>query len=183
MVYILTGVAKSGKSLVSKEIIKKKQLPLVSSDHIMMMLAKNNMGINPNASDSSVSKDLEPFLFAMIETMIENNEDYVIEGVHFNTSFIKLLKEKFSDQISVVYLGYKDSKVEDKVSELKRFKDKLQNDWIFHHKDSIQEIVDYLIKESNRLYKECKENRITYIEVKNIQEQVSEIIEILFDER
>ena len=120
MIYVLTGIAKSGKTKVAREIVKRKSIPLFSTDYIMMMLSKGNKDpdIDIDASDSSVAKDLEPYIYGMISTMIENKVDYLLEGVHFNPDFSRRLIEKYPNDIRIVYLGYKDKNFKDKAKEL-----------------------------------------------------------------
>jgi len=184
MIYILSGVAKSGKTLLSTEIRKRYNLSVFSTDYIMMMLHKGNQDLNIDiyASDSTVSKMIEPYVFGMIETMVQNKESYLIEGVHFNTDFSQRLLEKFEDNIRLLYIGYKDISIEDKVNELNIYKETMNNPWIFDHQgESVENIVEYLISESNRIFKECSARRLDYIDVYNINEQKDSIIDKLID--
>lgn len=184
MIYILSGVAKSGKTLLSAEIKKRYNLSVFSTDYIMMMLHKGNRDLNIDiyASDSAVSKVIEPYIFGMIETMIQNNESYLIEGVHFNTDFAQRLLKEFKDNIRILYIGYKNISIEDKVRELKIYKDKMNNPWLFDHQgESVESIVEYLISESNRVSRECTSGKLDYIDVYDINIQKDSIISKFID--
>ena len=89
MIFIISGIAKAGKTYLSKLIVEQYHLSCFSTDYLMMSLARGNpsLGINPNSSDITVSKQLRPYLEGMIVTMIENNIDYLIEGVHIQPDF------------------------------------------------------------------------------------------------
>jgi len=185
MIYIISGVAKAGKTLISNEIKKKYNLSVFSTDYIMMMLHKGNKELNIDiyASDSSVSKKIEPYIYGMIETMIENDASYLIEGVHFNTDFSQKLVKQFKEKIKVLYIGYKDITTEVKVKEIYKYKEAMDNPWLFDHRgESVESIVEYLITESNRLYNECIERKLDYIDIHNINEQKEEIIKKLMKE-
>ena len=123
MIYILTGIAKSGKSLVANRLIQKYSLPTFSTDYIMMMLVRGNktLGIDPDGEDEIVANQLRPYINGLIQTMVENKVDYFIEGVHFNPDFARELLDKYPNDVKVLYLGYKDINVEDKINELERF--------------------------------------------------------------
>jgi hypothetical protein len=62
MIYILTGIAKSGKSLIADDIIKTYSMRVISTDLIMMMLHNGNdqLSIDINKSDITVSHALKP---------------------------------------------------------------------------------------------------------------------------
>jgi len=181
MIYILTGIAKSGKTLISKKILKQHQISVFSTDYIMMMLYRGNheLQLDINASDHTVSNQLEPYIYGMIKTMIENKETYFIEGVHFNTEFSKKLISEFKDDIKVIYLGYKDISVEEKVKELYKYKDSMNNPWLFNHQgQSVESIVAYMIEESKRIYDECQKEDLIYIDITDINLQLDEIISL-----
>ncbi|QMS84821.1 hypothetical protein [Candidatus Xianfuyuplasma coldseepsis] len=184
MIYILTGTAKSGKTVISNWIHERYNISVLSTDHIMMMLHYSNEkpALDIDASDRSVSKVMEPYLYGLIKSMIDNDEDVLIEGVHFNPEFSHRLLEDFRNHVQIVYLGYMDVSTQDKVVELFRYKNQLHNPWIFNHLDQpIEEIVEYLIRESHRIYKECQEYDLTYLDICDINTQKEDIIALLME--
>ncbi len=184
MIYILTGVAKSGKSLVTKKVIETMRIPVIQTDHIMMMLHKANpsLGLNIDASDSSVARFLEPYLEALIETMIENKRDYVMEGVHFLTSFSHRLLEKFPQDIRVLYLVYAHADPIKKAHELLEHAHNMENPWFLSMKgEDYHHLVRYLVDESKRLEQECMLYHLPFIEIENIIFQMDDVLHQLFD--
>lgn len=182
MIYILTGIAKSGKSLVSKRIKEVYDVSFISTDKIMIQLheTKEVKDLDIYASDRTVAHKIEPFVLDMIKEKIDSEEDVLFEGVHFNTPFARFLLDQFPGKVKVLYLGYKEMTVEDKVTELYTYKDNIDNPWIFNHQgEKVEDIVSYMIDESNRVYLECKNHNLPYYEVKDINLQMEEIIEIL----
>jgi hypothetical protein len=181
MIYILTGIAKSGKTFLSKEIKNTYNIPTFSTDYIMMMLHHRNFdpSIDINASDSTVAKKLEPYIYSLIQAMIENNETCLIEGVHFNTDFSAKLLLEFKDNLTIMYLGYKDITLETKMSELYIYKERMNNPWLFNHQgQSVEDIVTYMIEESKRVYHECNTNNLKYVDIYDINVQKEEIIKL-----
>lgn len=183
MIYILTGIAKSGKTKVSKEIVRRKSIPLFSTDYIMMMLSKGNkeLEIDIDASDNTVSKELEPYILGMISTMIENNAEYLLEGVHFNPDFSRYLLDCYPKDVKIIYLGYKNMDFKSKAEELLLYKNDTENPWYLTFKgDKLFTLTQYLIDESHRVYGLCNELNLEYIEIENIVEQMDEVINRLF---
>lgn len=182
MIYILAGTAKAGKTYLSNQIRKRYNLSVFSSDYVMMMLHKGNkdLHIDVYASDSSVARKLEPYLYGLVETMIQNDADYLIEGVHFTTDFSAKLLQDFKDRINIIYIGYKDISVEDKVREIYKYKETMDNPWLFNHQgEKVEDIISYLIEESKRIHDECISKGLQYIEITNVVKQQDDIIECL----
>ncbi len=179
MIYIITGIPKSGKTTIAKEFIKRYKIPYFSTDYIMMMLSRGNpeLRIDPNIGDSIVSKQIKPYVYAMIKTMIENKVDYLIEGVHFSPLFAKELLVEYPNDIQVTYLGYKDTSVIYKIHELNKYKDELENPWYSSHSDEdMVNLVSHLIDRSERTYNLCKVNNLKYIEIYDLMTQIDEVI-------
>lgn len=183
MIYILAGMAKSGKSLVSKTILKTKQIQVISTDWIMMMLFHGNKDLNLdiNRSDISVSRQLEPYIEGLIESLSVSKKDFLIEGVHIQPEFGKKLSERFPNKLRAVYLGYKDLDPKVKASELRAHVESIDNPWYRHMGETeLLKLTKYLQKESEKLYQSCQTHQQTYIEVQNILEDELEILKILF---
>jgi len=179
MIYILTGIAKAGKSYLTTRIIKEYAIGSFSSDYLMISLALGNpeLHLNPDASDSTVSLQLRPYLMAMIQTMVENNIDYLIEGVHFQPEFSRELMEKFPNKVKILYLGYRLIDSRAKKEELKLYGPASKNHWYKAMNDKeLTHLVEYLKKESERLYLDCQKYGLNYVEITNIAQQSDEII-------
>jgi len=182
MLYILSGIAKSGKSFITHKIVKEYGIGSFSSDYLMMSLARANkeLGINPNASDVTVSKQLQPYLDAMIKTMIENKIDYLLEGVHFQPSFIRDLLNRYPGEIKAVFLGYRSIPTESKFLELKQFGPATDNYWYQSmDDDQMLHLVEYLKIESEKLYQQCVSLKLNYIDIHSITSQAKDIIDLL----
>jgi len=182
MIYILTGVAKSGKSTITKTFHKMTGIPYFSTDYIMMMAHYGNddPSLDIDASDSTVSRKIEPYIRGLLKTMITNNETYIVEGVHFNTDFSRELLDTYPNDIRILYLGYRNTTVNEKMDELEQYKSIIPNQWYAKfNQTELKELVIYLIEESNRIYNECIEYHLEYVEVVELGKQVEEIIELL----
>ncbi len=179
MIYILTGIAKSGKSIVSKYILKTYQIPVISTDQIMMMVYYGNpeLKLDINASDDTVSRMLEPYLYGLIKSLSSSKKDTLIEGVHFRASFVKKLQDEFPKMIQALYLGYKDIRPEDKARELDLHRHLTDNCWYCYMNDkALLSLATYMIKESKRIFDACEQYGQQYIEIYDIIKQKDEIV-------
>lgn len=185
MIYILTGIAKAGKTLIANEIIKRKNIPLFSTDYIMMMLHRGNpdLDLDVDATDPIVSDKLEPYIHGLLKTIIENKVDYLLEGVHFNPEFASRLLKEFPDDIRILYLGYKDVSSKQKEKELLQYQSHVENPWFLTFKGvDFTNLVMYLIGESKRVFLLCEEYGLTYIDVNDVMLQQDEIIKTLLEQ-
>jgi len=184
MIYILSGVAKSGKTYIAKEILNLKQISTFSTDYLMMSLslAAPELNVNHEEDDFVVAEHMEPFLYYMIRSMIQNHLDYCIEGVHFNPTFAKKLLTEFKGQIRFLYLGFASVSWEDKLDELNRYRLAMENCWFRHYSyDQMVELVKYLIGVSEKIRNESKQLGIPYIDVYDVFEQANDIVNKLFE--
>lgn len=184
MIYILTGMAKTGKSILAKALSKQTGFSIIPTDYLMMMFHKTDLslGVNANQSDPSVSKALEPYLSSLIETMIENKDDFIIEGVHFLPKFSKKLMLQYPNDIKIIYLGYKDWTPQQKKEDLITHKKHTKNCWYSHYNDQeLLKLSDYLVKESIKLYDDVMLYGLNYIEVTHIVNQIPSIIHHLIN--
>lgn len=184
MIYVLTGMAKTGKTIVAKELAKQTRYSILSTDYLMMMLHKANqsIGVNADESDPSVSKSLEPYIEAMIETMMENKDNHIIEGVHFLPSFAHRLLKKYPQSIKIIFFGYKDWTPQQKMDDLMTYKHQTINCWYKHlDEKALYELSDYLVKESNKLFKQVESYNLTYVEISNVIFQTTDIINQLLN--
>lgn len=183
MIYILSGIAKSGKSLIADEIIKTYPMRVISTDLIMMMLHYGNdqLSIDINKSDITVSHALKPYLYGMIKSLSGLKRNYLIEGVHIQPDFAYELSQAFPDKIKCVFLGYKDADPIIKANELRRHINDLDNPWYASMSDiELLELTTYMIRESEKCYHECLKYQMNYIEVTDIMKDKFNIITSLF---
>jgi hypothetical protein len=184
MIYIIAGIAKSGKSIIARDILIKYHMQVISTDWIMMMLYHGNkeLNIDVNKSDSSVSKSLEPYLEGLISSLVHSKNNYLIEGVHIKPRFIDKLMIKYPNQIKCIFLGYKELDPGIKSNELKIHANQIDNPWYQNLSDhELLHLTHYLQKESERLYHECIEFNKVYIEVRDILIDKNQIIKALLD--
>lgn len=182
MIYILTGIAKSGKTTIAKEFNKRYNIPHFSTDYIMMMLNRGNseLEIDPLEGDSLVASKIQPYVYGMLKTMIENKVDYLIEGVHFNPDFSLELLEEFPNDVKILYLGYKDTSVIMKIYELNKYKDVIENAWFESYSDNeLVKHVSSLIDESKIISDLCEYHHLKYIDIYDLNSQIDEVIEYL----
>ena len=178
MIYILSGVAKSGKTFIARKMLHDHHIASFSTDYLMMTLSRNKIGnINHEEDDKIVAKKMEPFLFEMIRPMAENNIEYLIEGVHFLPEFARTLLDRYPGKLKVVYLGFQDANVVEKVKEMRDYRFQTENCWYSNYSMvEMEKLVSFLIEESKRLALKAKQFEIPYVEIKDITIDANSVI-------
>ena len=182
MLYLLCGVAKSGKTYISNYIRKERGLSHFSTDYLMVALGKGNpdLQIDIDADDSIVAKALEPYLYSMVQAMVFNGIDYILEGVHFYPDFALKLMKEFPGKVKLIYLLYPQVDTSEKVAELIKYSSSMENCWFSSFTDKkLYELVDYMKASSSKIEEQCIKHRLPYYRVNNIAEDREKILQIL----
>lgn len=137
------------------------QTPYLSTDWLMMGFNDGirEYGIHHLLWPNEIAKKMWPFLKGMIDNMIFDGMDYVIEGEAMLPELVAELLEKYSGKIKVIFVGYSDISVDEKVKLVKEFCDR-DDDWLISEsdeyiKDHIGNMIGYskMIKEGCEKYK------------------------------
>lgn len=183
MLYILSGIAKSGKSTVAQWVLTDRNIANFSTDYLMMALAKGNplCGVDERADDKVVARTLEPYLLVMIQTIIHSKQDYLIEGVHFNPDFAAKLIATYPFDISFLYLGYAQVTAERKRKELEHYRKVVPTVWYKDYgEEEMVKLVEYMIEESKTLEKKALHYRIPFLNIDDLPAQKELIYRLLF---
>jgi 2-phosphoglycerate kinase len=184
MIYLLSGVAKSGKSYVARYLLEHYNVSHFSTDYLLMALSLGNpdLKIDYNADDAITAKQMEPYLMVMVDVLVQNKTQYLIEVVHFNPDFMNKILEKHPGKIKALYLGYEQVEATEKVAELIKYRDRIENCWYRHFsKDEMMKLVTYLISVSRQIHKEADHYHIPYIDIYDIVDQAPTIVEQLME--
>ena len=183
MIYILSGIAKSGKSIIAKDVLKTHHMYVISTDWIMMMLYYGNkdLTIDIKKSDATVSAFLRPYIEGLITSLADSKMDYLIEGVHVEPAMVEKLMKRFPNKIRAIFLGYQEIDPKVKAQQLKAHINMIDNPWYNHmDEEELNHLTHYLKKESQKLYDACILHHQIYIDVLDIKTEMTNIINTLF---
>ena len=166
MLFLVSGASRSGKTLIAKKILADKQIPYLSLDWLMMGFNDGipEYGIHHLLWPNEIAEKMGPFLLGMIDSMLVDGMDYVIEGEAMLPQVVADLVEKHPDQIKVVFVGYTEIDVEDKVALVKKFSDG-DSDWLTSKSDKyIRDHVGNMIAYSKMIKEGCKKHGVPYFD-------------------
>lgn len=175
---IVTGIPRAGKTTLSMELSKYGYI------HYRMDAIKRSI-CEIFSLDGHNWNDMSRIMSRMIKTMIEENktdivdlnEYYVIDTCHLLPKDIKLIPK---DTI-VVYLGYADISLEDKLKEIEKYdKDNYWTKTI--DKESLRRMIKANIEYSKVIKEECLKYKIKYFDTSyNRDIVIKEIIDYIIN--
>ena len=144
MIYIVSGSSRSGKTITAKKINLEKGISYLSLDWIVMGFTNGipEYGVHDKLFPDEIARGTWTFIKAMIESMLYNETECVIEGEAILPELISELINKYPQKIRIVFLGYTDISVKQKVKEIKIYSQD-KNDWLLEHPDNY--IIDHVI--------------------------------------
>ena len=166
MLYLISGASRSGKTIIANNILKRKQIPYMSLDWLVMGftngLPKN--GIHDKLLPDEIAEKMWNFLKAMCESMLWSEIDYVIEGEAILPELIRELLAKYPDKIQICFLGYTDIDRDQKLTDLKTFRE-CKKDWLLKESnDDIYRHIDNMVMHSLRIKESCEKYDMRYFD-------------------
>ena len=166
MLYIIGGASRTGKSMLSRELMVKTGKPYFGLDVLMMGLANGlpEYGINPEDPEFRNAAKMWPILRSMLINMLEAGIEYIIEGYTILPEHVGEIQSLFPDQVKSCFIGYNRINPEQKLEEIRKYSG-LPNDWADSSSDNdILKLINRSISYSPFLETECAEYKIPYFD-------------------
>lgn len=172
----IAGVARSGKSTLSKKLKQKGEYNHIPLDYFTSSLKHNfpETKITSNVIiDKDSSKNLSLLLSRVIEIINNTNEKFIIDSAHILPQDI--IKYLDRDKWEIYYIGYPSITPKEKLKLIRTYDKK--EDWTFKKTDEeLLKILEQLIILSNEIKEECQNLNITFIDTeKDIKEAIKNI--------
>lgn len=105
MVIIITGASHVGKTLLAQKLLEKHKYPYMSIDHLKMGLIRSgNTRLTPE-DDDELTEYLWPIVREMIKTVIENDQNLIVEGCYVPPTWRKGFDEFYLANIQFICLA------------------------------------------------------------------------------
>jgi hypothetical protein len=166
MIYLLGGAARTGKTRMAREFLAQTGIPFFSLDFLMMGFANGlpEYGVDPEADELSIAEQLGPVIKAMATAMIEEEVDYLMEGVQLHPRYAWELREQFPGLVRACFVGFACADTAAKLQEIRRFGGGA-DDWLRDYSDEqLFHEVERLKELSARLRDACGQYGLKYVE-------------------
>lgn len=184
MLYILGGAARTGKTIISRNITKEKGIPCFSIDFLISSLQRGAPELKIKHGQAFIPKanKLWRFTRPLMESFIRNTESYTIEGDGILPKHVNDLSERFPNKVKACFLGFTKISEKDKLAMIRKH-EHLVDEWTSKFSDEeVVGFIDSMIKFSKFLKAECDKYSIPFIEVEDDLPKVEkEVKNKLFD--
>lgn len=177
MVYLVGGIARSGKSIIRKKLLETYKISGIGTDTLRFMLLTGNpkLGIDTEKLCTDNAPLMWPYLRALIYELIENSaEDFIIEGDVLLPQYLA----EYKDNLSVIpcFIGYADVLPEQKAKDIND--NSSSNDWTKHH--NLVSLSQWNIENSIKFRKECALYGVKYFDTgKDFEESINNVVDYL----
>lgn len=105
MVILINGASCTGKTYLAQNLMEKYKIPYLSIDHIKIGLIRSkNTNLTPYDDE-----ELQPYLWniikEIIKTVIENNQNIIIEGAYIPFNYKNDFSAEYLDNIKYICLA------------------------------------------------------------------------------
>lgn len=168
MLYIIGGVPRVGKSIISRRLTKDFGIPCFSTDLLVTVLEQApNYKIKHGQPFISKAKKLWKFFEPLSTHIIYGGEDYVLEGDGILPMQIFKLQKKFPKKVKACFIGIRKENKNEKFKIIRQWEHLPGGDWTKRYPDKdLLKIINKMIITSTYLQKECMKYELPYFEEK-----------------
>ena len=166
MVLTLGGASRAGKGIISRELVRRTAIPLVSLDVLKMGLhrAVPSVGVDPSAPSAEVAEKMWPLVRAMAENALESNIECIFEGDEILPKHAAELRALAGEEVRSCFVGYLDIEPRQKLAEIRRHS-AYPNDWLNDQSDEdVLQLIEFSIQFSRYLSQECDRLGVRYFD-------------------
>ncbi len=118
MVVLITGASHSGKTLLAQRMLEQYKYPYLSIDHLKMGLIRSgNTDLKPE-NDDALTEYLWPIIREIIKTVIENQQNLIVEGCYIPFDWRRDFDEQYLRFIRFICLAMTDEYIEQHFHEI-----------------------------------------------------------------
>ncbi len=162
MIILITGASHTGKTALAQKLLEKYQYPYLSIDHLKMGLIRSgNTELTP-MDDIVLVEYLWPIVREIIKTVIENNQNLIVEGCYIPFDWQKDFDFQYLENIKYYCLIMSEEYIRNHFSDIKKYANIIEN----RLDDEWCTIESVLADNSERLFLAQKHN-VNYILIKD----------------
>ena len=118
MVILITGASHTGKTLLAQRLLEKYSIPYLSIDHLKMGLIRSGYTELTPEDDDALTEYLWPVVRAIVKTVIENDQDLIVEGCYIPFEWRRSFDERYLPAIRFLCLAMTDAYIDDHYTEV-----------------------------------------------------------------
>ena len=122
MVYLIAGASHTGKTNLAQKMMLKYGYPYISMDHIKMGLVRTGMVPDCHLDDDdAMTEILWPVIREMIKTIVENEQNVIIEGCYLPYNWKESFDTEYLEDIKGIFLVMSPEYIETRFDDVKKY--------------------------------------------------------------
>lgn len=128
MIILITGASHTGKTALAQRLLEKYRYPYLSIDHLKMGLIRSgNTDLTPMSDDEALTAYLWPIIREMIKTVVENNQNLIVEGCYIPFDWAVDFEQEYLENIKYYCLVMTEEYIERHFDDIKKYADVVEN--------------------------------------------------------
>lgn len=158
MIILIGGSSHTGKTNLSQKLLEKYKYPYISIDHIKMGLIRSGMTDVSVEDDDGLTELLWPIVREMIKTMIENDQNAIIEGCYIPYDWKDSFDEEYLEDIEGLYLVMTPEYINNHFEQIREYGSVIEN-----RGDDEYCVKDELLRDNVQCLEMCEEYGCKYV--------------------
>lgn len=151
MVVLINGASCTGTTNLAQKLMEKYKIPYISIDHIKMGLIRSKNTYLTPYDDEKLQPYLWNIIKEIIKTVIENNQNIIIEGAYIPFDYKKDFTLDYLDKIKYICLAMSENYINNNYNLIIDKADVIENRGTSFSIDK-----DFLISENKKYIENCK---------------------------
>ena len=128
MIVLITGASHTGKTALAQRLLEKYRYPYLSIDHLKMGLIRSgNTELTPMSDDEDLTAYLWPIVREMIKTVVENNQNLIVEGCYIPFDWAADFEQEYLENIKYYCLVMTEEYIERHFDDIKKYANVVEN--------------------------------------------------------
>ncbi|MBQ9534633.1 MAG: adenylate kinase [Clostridia bacterium] len=122
MIVLITGASHTGKTALAQKLLEEYKYPYLSIDYLKMGLIRSgNTELTPLSNDTDLTAYLWPIVREIIKTVIENNQNLIIEGCYVPFDWSNDFDEEYLKDIKYYCLVMSEKYIRKHFSDIQKY--------------------------------------------------------------
>lgn len=158
MIILITGASHTGKTALAQKLLEKYKYPYLAIDLLKMALIRSgNTKLTP-MDDDKLTEYLWPIVREMIKTVIENEQNLIVEGCYISFDWAKDFKKEYLDKIKYYCLVMSEKYINTHFADIKKYANVIEN-----RIDDEYCTLENVIADNAKFLKFAKSHNVNYI--------------------
>lgn len=164
MVIIITGASHTGKTVLAQKLLERFGYPYLSIDWLKMgLIRSDHTDLTPLDDDDVLTAYLWPIVREMIKTIIENDQNLIVEGCYVPPDWRKDFDPAYLDRIRFLCLVMSESFIRSNFADIQRYACAAE-----HRIDDAGCTMQQLAEDNARFLRQARQMQEKYILIEDV---------------